>query len=66
MGTKLIFAYFRNNSEKFFVGIDYKLGFTFDHYFEEKVGVNYRYFKNFENFYIDHKGVKTKKFTKCM
>ena len=64
-GPNSIFAYFHNNSAKnFFVGIDYKLGFTFDLYFEEKVGVNYRYFKNFENFYIDHKGVKTKKIYK--
>tara|TARA_B100000989_G_scaffold298865_1_gene290586 strand:- start:4964 stop:5737 length:774 start_codon:yes stop_codon:yes gene_type:complete len=64
-GPDSIFAYFHKNSAKnFFIGIDYKLGFTFDHYFEEKVGVDYRYFKNFENFYIDHNGIKTKKIYK--
>ena len=32
-------------AKNLFIGIDYKNGFTFDHYFEEKIGVDYRYFK---------------------
>tara|TARA_B100000989_G_scaffold285035_1_gene252391 strand:- start:264 stop:1040 length:777 start_codon:yes stop_codon:yes gene_type:complete len=61
-GPKSLFAYFHENSAKnLFIGIDYKNGFTFDHYFEEKIGVDYRYFKYFEGDYIDYDGVKRKK-----
>ena len=61
-GPKSLFAYFHKNSAKnLFIGIDYKNGFTFDHYFEEKIGVDYRYFKYFEANYIDYDGVKSKK-----
>ncbi len=61
-GPKSLFAYFHNNSAKnLFIGIDYKNGFTFDHYFEEKIGVDYRYFKYFEANYIDYDGSKSKK-----
>ena len=61
-GPKSLFAYFHNNSAKnLFIGIDYKNGFTFDHYFEEKIGVDYRYFKYFEADYIDYDGVKSKR-----
>ena len=61
-GSKSLFAYFHKNSAKnLFIGIDYKNGFTFDHYFEEKIGVDYRYFKYFEANYIDYDGSKSKK-----
>ena len=58
-GPKSLFAYFHENKAKnLFIGIDYKLGFTFDHYFEEKIGVDYRYYKNFNADYIDRYGNK--------
>jgi aminoglycoside 3-N-acetyltransferase len=58
-GPKSVFAYFHeNNVKNLFIGIDYKNGFTFDHYFEEKVGVDYRYFKYFSAEYFDRHGNK--------
>jgi len=64
-GPKSLFAYFYENKAKnLFIGIDYKNGFTFDHYFEEKIGVDYRYFKNFEGDYVDKEGNKLKKIYK--
>tara|TARA_B110001452_G_scaffold253508_1_gene244288 strand:+ start:6731 stop:7498 length:768 start_codon:yes stop_codon:yes gene_type:complete len=58
-GSKSLFKYFHeNNAKNLFIGIDYKNGFTFDHYFEEKVGVDYRYFKYFSADYIDRYGNK--------
>ena len=58
-GPKSLFKYFHeNNAKNLFIGIDYKNGFTFDHYFEEKVGVDYRYFKYFSADYIDRYGNK--------
>ena len=61
-GPNSLFAYFHKNAAKnLFIGIDYKNGFTFDHYFEEKIGVDYRYFKYFEANYIDYDGSKSKK-----
>jgi len=64
-GPKSLFAYFyENNAKNLFIGIDYKNGFTFDHYFEEKIGVDYRYFKYFEAKYINRQGKEqTKKYT---
>lgn len=54
-GKNSLFAYFHeNNAKNLFIGINYKNGFTFDHYFEEKIGVDYRYFKYFEASYIDY------------
>ena len=38
------------------VKADYKKGFTIDHYFEERVGVDYRFFKNFTGLYSDENG----------
>ena len=63
-GPKSLFAYFyENNAKNLFIGIDYKNGFTFDHYFEEKIGVDYRYFKYFEAKYINRQGKEqTKKY----
>ena len=43
----------KNNGKNLFLGLDYKHGFTMDHYAEEKVGVNYRYHKHFKGKYID-------------
>ena len=37
-GPNSLFAYFHKSGAKnLFIGIDYKNGFTFDHYFEEKI-----------------------------
>ena len=49
------FSYFHKNNVKYLsIGVDYKfLGFTPVHYVEEKVGVSYRYFKDFKGKYID-------------
>ncbi len=44
---------YKNNAKNLFVGIDYKNGFTMDHYFEQKNNVEYRYHKNFKAEYID-------------
>ena len=52
---------YKKNAKNLFIGIDYKYALTFDHYVEEKVGVDYRYFKNFEALYIDENGLKKKK-----
>lgn len=61
-GKDSLFAYFhKNNAKNLFIGIDYKNGFTFDHYAEEMVGVDYRYFKYFEGNYIDRYGNKSRK-----
>ncbi len=58
-GKNSIFAYFHEKKAKnLFIGIDYKNGFTFDHYFEEKVGVDYRYFKKFRSRYISKDGAE--------
>jgi len=38
------------------IGINYKLAFPLLHYAEEKVGVDYRYFKDFKAKYIDENG----------
>ena len=48
------FAYFyKKNTKNLTIGLDYKLGFSTVHYCEEKVGVNYRFLKKFNAFYID-------------
>ena len=47
-----------------FIDLDYKKAFTFVHVAEESVGVNYRYLKNFENFYIDKNRNKKKRLFK--
>ena len=52
------FSYFHKKNVKYLsIGVDYKfLGFTPVHYVEEKVGVSYRYFKNFKGKYVDKNG----------
>jgi len=61
-GPNSLFAYFhKNRSKNLFIGIDYKNGFTFDHYAEETVGVNYRYYKYFIGDYTDRYGLKSTK-----
>ena len=56
------FAFFYKKNAKYLsIGVDYKsLGFTPVHYVEEKVGVNYRYFKRFRGNFVDEKGKKKK------
>ena len=56
-GTKSPFSYlYLKGAKYFFIGIDYKKGFSIDHYFEERVGVDYRFFKNFTGLYSDENG----------
>ena len=52
------FSYFHKKNVKYLsIGVDYKfLGFTPVHYVEEKVGVSYRYFKDFKGRYVDENG----------
>ena len=54
------FSYFHKKNVKYLsIGVDYKfLGFTPVHYVEEKVGVSYRYFKDFKGKYVDKNGEK--------
>ena len=44
---------YRKKAKNLTIGLDYKLGFATVHYCEEKVGVSYRFLKNFESLYID-------------
>ena len=62
-GPDSIFAYLHaKGAKQFFIGSNevfwYTKGYTSIHYIEEKVGVNYRYMKNFTAPYIDSDGVK--------
>ena len=54
----------KNKGKNLFIDLDYKKAFTFVHVAEQSVGVNYRYLKNFENFYIDKNRKKKKKLFK--
>ena len=55
---------YQKNGKNLFIGMDYKLGFTMDHYAEEKVGVDYRFFKTFSGGYIDkYKNLKKVKYS---
>lgn len=47
------------NAVNLFVGIDYKLAFTFDHHAEELAQVEYRNPKAFTGIYIDENEIKT-------
>lgn len=47
---------YRARAKNLFVGIDYKLAFTFDHYVEQKTGVDYRFHKTFSGEYVDNDG----------
>ena len=57
-GNDSPFSYLYSKSGKyFFIGFDYRdrKGFTVLHHFEERIGVNHRFFKNFKSLYIDEK-----------
>ncbi len=47
-----------NNGKALFVGMDYKQGLTLVHVAEETVGVDFRYFKEFEGNYFNEKNQK--------
>tara|TARA_Y100000816_G_C26050988_1_gene551039 strand:+ start:540 stop:1325 length:786 start_codon:yes stop_codon:yes gene_type:complete len=49
---------YHKNAKNLFVGLDYKDGFTFDHFIEEKNKVNYRFFKFFKGSYVGRNRVK--------
>ena len=56
-GYKSPFWYFHKfKAKQLFIGLNYKNGFTFMHYPEEKVGTQYRFLKNFSSTYIDENG----------
>ena len=55
------FKFLYKNSKNLFIGIDYKNGFTMDHYFEQLTNVKYRYHKDFKSTYIDEKKIESKK-----
>ena len=61
---KSIFGFlYRNNAKNLFIGLDYKDGFTFDHFIEEKNKVSYRFFKTFKGMYVGkNKKKKIKKY----
>ncbi len=55
---------FREKAKNLFIGIDYKNGFTMDHYFEQKNNVEYRYHKDFKGEYVDkQKKISSKSFS---
>ena len=55
------FAYlYKRCGKNLFIGIDYKAAFTFTHYIEEKIRVNYRSPKYFTAPYIDENGISGK------
>ena len=59
-GADSPFAYlYERRAKNLFIGIDYKNALSFVHYAEEKVGVKYRYFKEFSGPYIDKNGMVT-------
>jgi aminoglycoside 3-N-acetyltransferase len=56
-GNDSPFAYFyQNNVKNLFIGVNLEDSGTFVHYVEEKVGVSYRYLKNFVSKYKDEFG----------
>lgn len=58
-GCESPFNYMHKNEVKnFFIGINYKKALTIVHYCEEKVGVDYRYLKEFKSYYINEKREK--------
>lgn len=42
-----------------FIDVEYNRSFTFCHYVEEQIGVDYRYLKNFTGDYIDEHGISS-------
>lgn len=49
----------RIGTKQLFIGVHYREGgFAFVHYVEERVGVNYRVFKDFHAIYIDNSGIR--------
>ena len=50
----------KNKAKNLFIGIDYKEAFTFVHVAEQKVGVSYRYLKEFKGKIVDAKKKKNK------
>ena len=56
-GADSPFAYlYERRAKNFVIGIDYKDGIPLFHYVEEKVGVSYRFFKDFTAPYIGENG----------
>ena len=50
---------YENSAKHISLNLDYKdSGFTFVHYIEEKVGVDYRFFKNFNGVYVNKYGLE--------
>ena len=61
-GADSPFAFFYNNHFKnLFIDVDYLYSSTFIHYCEEKIGVSYRFLKEFTSDYINENGIKNEK-----
>ncbi len=61
-GDDSLFQYMVDkNVKNIIIDLTYKRCFTFVHYIEEKIGVSYRYLKNFTGGYFDENGVESKK-----
>lgn len=58
-GVDSPFGYlYQKRAKNLFIGIDYKYAYTSVHYAEERVGVSYRYSKEFRSWYVDENGVE--------
>lgn len=58
-GEGTIFDYlYKSKAKSLVIGLNALEGSTMVHYVEQIVGVSYRFFKEFEGKYIDHKGVE--------
>ena len=56
-GEGTVFDYlYKHNAKALVIGLNALEGLTMVHYVEQKVGVFYRYFKEFEGIYIDSEG----------
>lgn len=61
-GEGSIFDYlYQNKAKSLVIGLNALEGLTMVHYIEQKIGVSYRYFKEFEGKYIDGMGEHAKK-----
>ena len=49
---------YQDNAKMLFIDIEYNRSYTFIHYVEEIVGVQYRYFKDFTSTYKDHNSLE--------
>ena len=53
--------FYKNNAKNLFINVDYQSSATFIHNVEEKIGVEYRYLKDFTADYIDESNNKSER-----